>query len=529
MQTLNKIKIKLRFELSTCLQLTVPFFISIVSACSTIPSPPATSPTFESLEDRLSQEEHYTENFFASDRGAIRAIFNKLNKEDSSIKSWQKEDSSLCYTYYSLNDGVFIREHPCDRPEITTRSINETALRSSLQLGSLEGIRISPNSDIALLFREKNKPSSRTIIVNKYGTISSPEQLKKIFDVTWDLNGDLVAIQIQSELPNIFLRYNPTTQSISYSHQISEANEYLHFVHLDNQTCITQYPKEISISCFKSGDSKLISNSLQRKIDVKSIGILHTEKTFQLDQDQDVKVTVYQSEKVGRARPTIFKFYGAYDSKLDDTFEPSLKAFTDEGFAIAYIHLPLKRELKGVPTGRIRCLQIEILSQVIKKMISQGISSRERNVIWSRSAGAYLIGAILALNNENFAAAILEAPLIEPYNLKNEAKQMNYEVAEWSSLQEPETLACSKEVDFLSKISAETPPILISASKNDELISISDILKQISNIRARSREPVVLITLNTTRHLDLASSPSELSWLYAKMVRFISRYGNNPR
>lgn len=120
-------------------------------------------------------------------------------------------------------------------------------------------------------------------------------------------------------------------------------------------------------------------------------------------------------------------------------------------------------------------------------LIAEGYTSRAQLAISGGSAGGLLIGAVLNLRPELFAAAIAEVPFVDVLNtMQNPDLPLTVtEYDEWGDPNDPEVFARIKGYAPYENVRAQAyPAMLVVAGYNDSRVQYWEAAKWVARLRA---------------------------------------------
>jgi oligopeptidase B len=119
-------------------------------------------------------------------------------------------------------------------------------------------------------------------------------------------------------------------------------------------------------------------------------------------------------------RPCVVYAYGAYESSMDPSFSTSRLSLLDRGFVFAIAHVRGGGEmgrrwyLDGKFDRKINTFTDTIACA--RSLVDAGLTTPNQLVVRGGSAGGLLVGAVLNLAPELFAAAVAQVPFVDNIN-----------------------------------------------------------------------------------------------------------------
>jgi oligopeptidase B len=199
---------------------------------------------------------------------------------------------------------------------------------------------------------------------------------------------------------------------------------------------------------------------------------------------------VRRRDHIGTPMPLYLYGYGAYGESLDPWFSHARLSLLDRGVGFAIAHVRGGGELgeQWYQAGK-QANKPNTFSDFIacaEHLIAMGVTQPDRLVISGGSAGGLLIGAVLNLRPELFAAAIAEVPFVDTLNtmLDPDLPLTVTEYDEWGNPQEPEVYARIKAYAPYENVSAQAyPAVLAVAGYNDSRVAYWEAAKWMARLR----------------------------------------------
>ncbi|WP_263260809.1 S9 family peptidase [Pseudomonas sp. RIT-PI-S] len=209
---------------------------------------------------------------------------------------------------------------------------------------------------------------------------------------------------------------------------------------------------------------------------------------------------VRRRDHIGQPMPLYLYGYGAYGESLDPWFSHARLSLLDRGVGFAIAHVRGGGELgeQWYQAGK-QANKHNSFSDFIacaEHLISTGVTRADSLVASGGSAGGLLIGAVLNLRPELFAAAIAEVPFVDTLNtmLDPDLPLTVTEYDEWGNPQEPEVYERIKAYAPYENVRAQAyPHLLVVAGYNDSRVAYWEAAKWVARLRERSTSSNLLL------------------------------------
>jgi oligopeptidase B len=201
---------------------------------------------------------------------------------------------------------------------------------------------------------------------------------------------------------------------------------------------------------------------------------------------------VYKKGLVRDGRsPLLLYGYGAYGLSLDPAFSPDRLSLLDRGFIYAIAHIRGGGDLGKAwhESGRLLAKRNTFTDFIAcaEHLIAQKYTSPTRLAIHGRSAGGLLIGAVLNLRPELFAAAVAMVPFVDAVTTELDTS-LPLTVGEWEEWGNP---AEKQYYDYIKSYSpydnvtaGPYPKMLVTAGLNDPRVMYWEPAKWVAKLRA---------------------------------------------
>ena len=224
--------------------------------------------------------------------------------------------------------------------------------------------------------------------------------------------------------------------------------------------------------------------------------------------------------------------YGAYEISVSPSFSIARLSLLDRGYISAVAHVRGGGELgrSWYTGGRLEAKENTFTDFIscARHLVSAGYTSTDRLAAEGGSAGGLLIGAVLNLAPDAFAAAHAAVPFVDALTtiLDPELPLTVMEWEEWGDpLHDPETYARMRRYSPYENVTrAQYPAILVTTSLNDTRVEITEPAKWVAALRhdSGSLRPILLKTEmvaghggSSGRYQAWRDAAFELAWLIA--------------
>ena len=203
--------------------------------------------------------------------------------------------------------------------------------------------------------------------------------------------------------------------------------------------------------------------------------------------------------KDGRA-PALLYGYGAYGLSTDPSFSSERLSLIDRGFIYAIAHIRGGADLGKLwhEDGRMLSKKNSFTDFIAcaEYLIDQHYTSPDRLAITGGSAGGLLIGAVLNMRPDIFAAVVTRVPFVDALNTELDAS-LPLTVGEWEEWGNP---AEEKYYWYIKAYAPyenigrqEYPAALVTAGLNDPRVSYWEPAKWVARLRACKTDSNVLL------------------------------------
>jgi oligopeptidase B len=204
-------------------------------------------------------------------------------------------------------------------------------------------------------------------------------------------------------------------------------------------------------------------------------------------------------ERNGRA-PMLLDGYGAYGLSHDPTFRSDRLSLINRGFVYAIAHIRGGADL-GKPwheDGRMLTKKNTFTDFIAcaEHLIAQHYTSSDRLAITGGSAGGLLMGAVLNLRPDLFAAVVTRVPFVDALNTELDATLPLTigEWEEWGNPAEEKYYWYIKSYAPYENVRAQAyPAMLVTAGLNDPRVSYWEPAKWVARLRALKTDSRTLL------------------------------------
>ncbi len=198
--------------------------------------------------------------------------------------------------------------------------------------------------------------------------------------------------------------------------------------------------------------------------------------------------------------PCLLYGYGSYGASMDPRFSSNNLSLLDRGFVYAIAHVRGGSEMgrhwkEGGRMLNKRNTFTDFIA-VAEYLIDEGYTNRERLAIKGGSAGGLLIGAVLNMRPDLFAAAHAAVPFVDVVNTMLDASipLTTGEYEEWGDPHDSTYYAYIKSYSPYDNVTAQDyPHILITAGLNDPRVHYWEPTKWSAKLRAARTDDNQLI------------------------------------
>jgi oligopeptidase B len=217
---------------------------------------------------------------------------------------------------------------------------------------------------------------------------------------------------------------------------------------------------------------------------------------------------VYRRDRIGDVRdgshPCLLYGYGSYEASMDPTFSPFVVSYLDRGVVYAIAH-----PRGGGEMGRYWYEDGKFLKKrntftdfiaAGDHMVREGWTSPERMVAMGGSAGGLLMGAVVNMRPDLFAAGVLAlVPFVDVVTtMLDETIPLTVpEFEEWGNPKDPDYYAYMKSYSPYDNVEAKKyPPLFVTTGINDTRVAYWEPAKWVAKLRVTKTDanPLILKT-----------------------------------
>ncbi|MEO5924410.1 MAG: S9 family peptidase [Bryobacteraceae bacterium] len=238
-------------------------------------------------------------------------------------------------------------------------------------------------------------------------------------------------------------------------------------------------------------------------------------------------------ERNGRA-PMLLDGYGAYGLSHDPTFRSDRLSLIDRGFVYAIAHIRGGADL-GKPwheDGRMLTKKNTFTDFIAcaEHLIAQHYTSSDVLAITGGSAGGLLMGAVLNMRPDLFAAVVTRVPFVDALNTELDATLPLTigEWEEWGNPAEEKYYHYIKSYAPYENVYAQAyPAMLVTAGLNDPRVSYWEPAKWVARLRALKTDSRTLLLKTEMGHGHFGASGryehlKETAFNYAFLLRILA-------
>ena len=189
--------------------------------------------------------------------------------------------------------------------------------------------------------------------------------------------------------------------------------------------------------------------------------------------------------------PLFLHGYGSYGISYDASFSSNWLSFVDRGWAVGIAHVrgggELGRKWKNDGKFGNKMNTFTDFIACAEHLVSEGWTAPDRLAITGGSAGGLLMGAVLNMRPELFAAAVAAVPFVDVVNtmLDETIPLTVIEWEEWGNPNEPGPFKTMKAYSPYDNVTAQAyPHMLILAGLNDPRVQYWEPAKWTAKLRA---------------------------------------------
>ena len=227
------------------------------------------------------------------------------------------------------------------------------------------------------------------------------------------------------------------------------------------------------------------------------------------------------------ARPLFQYAYGAYGISVDPTFNPNRISLLDRGFAVALAHVRGGQEM-GRPwyeAGKLKRKENSFTDFVdsTRHLVAERYAHPDKVVCEGGSAGGLLIGAVLNLAPELYAAAHAAVPFVDVVStmLDDTIPLTTFEYDEWGNpnvTADYHTMLAYSPYDRVCPQSY--PHLLVTTGLHDSQVQYWEPAKWVAKLRATALESSGVVVLDT----DMSTGHGGASGRFVRLKKIAESY-----
>jgi oligopeptidase B len=309
---------------------------------------------------------------------------------------------------------------------------------------------------------------------------------------------------------------------------------------------------EASAPAFRFGSASFTQAGSTLEVDLRT-GLVRTLKTrhvpgYDATRYQEQRLNVVSADGAvipvvvvaarGTPRdgtaPGLLTAYGAYGIAMDPAFDPSLLPLLDRGMVVVLAQVRGGDERGGAwrDGGRLKEKHhtFEDVITVAQALHKDGWVARNRLALRGGSAGGLLVGAVINLRPDLFAAAVAEVPFVDVLHtmLDADAPLTAQEYEEWGNPNEPEAFAVMAAYSPYDNLKPQDhPAMLVTAGINDPRVRFFEAARYVAKLRTlkTDRNVVLLKVLMDSGHsgvTGLNAAAEEEAWVQAFLMEALA-------
>lgn len=221
------------------------------------------------------------------------------------------------------------------------------------------------------------------------------------------------------------------------------------------------------------------------------------------DDGTAIPITIVRRKDAPKPGPLVLQGYGAYGSSWDPGFAGSDLPLLDRGVAVATAHIRGGGEF-GKPwhdAGKLanKPNSFHDFIRAAEHLVARGDTTADQLAIQGGSAGGLLVGAVVNLRPDLFAAVIAEVPFVDVINtMRDETLPLTAgEWEEWGNPAKADEFAVMLAYSPYDNVAAKDyPAMLVTAGFNDPRVGYWEPAKWVAKLRATTTgdAPILLRT-----------------------------------
>jgi oligopeptidase B len=213
-----------------------------------------------------------------------------------------------------------------------------------------------------------------------------------------------------------------------------------------------------------------------------------------------ISVVYKKDTRLDGSAPLLLYGYGAYGISIDPSFSSDRLSLLDRGMIFAIAHIRGGGDLgkQWHENGRLLAKRNTFTDFIAcaEYLIAQKYTAPSRLAIHGRSAGGLLIGSVVNMRPELFAAAVAMVPFVDAVTTELDATLPLTvgEWEEWGNPSEKQYYDYMKSYSPYDNIAAQRyPAMLVTAGLNDPRVMYWEPAKWVAKLRASNASPRLLL------------------------------------
>jgi oligopeptidase B len=218
---------------------------------------------------------------------------------------------------------------------------------------------------------------------------------------------------------------------------------------------------------------------------------------------------VYRRDRASGPGPALLVGYGSYEASTDPVFSSARVSLLDRGFLVAIAHVRGGGELgrRWYEQGKLEHKRNTFTDFVAcaEHLVAEAWTSPDRLAARGGSAGGLLMGAVLNLRPDLFAAVVAEVPFVDVVTtMLDESLPLTViEWEEWGNPNDPRFYDTMKAYSPYDNVEAKDyPAMLVTAGLHDSRVAYWEPAKWVAKLRTTKTDsnPLLLRTRMGTGH-----------------------------
>lgn len=246
-------------------------------------------------------------------------------------------------------------------------------------------------------------------------------------------------------------------------------------------------------------------------------------KTATAPDGTEIPLTLFHRKDIALngTAPGFLHGYGSYGSVVEPYFRSSWLTWLERGFVVAIAH-PRGGGLLGeewYQAGKLHQKSNTFTDFIACAdfLLENKFVAKDRLGIEGGSAGGLLMGAVLNMAPDRFAAAVAEVPFVDVLNtmLDESIPLTTFEFEEWGNPKEEAFYQTMRAYSPYDNIRSQSyPPILITAGLNDPYVQYWEAMKWAARLRDHDTSPESPVLLKTNLDSGHMGSSGRYDYLW---------------